>query len=250
MQISASDILTNTCIHTQAPQTASAAVDESVETIQTPTLPVSGQGHQSDRGTPSTVAKLRSAHSSQGEINAHFNVASRNFMTLSARLRSTQSESPRNSVSKVACDAWCLQAQRNTATATGTTTQSKSKFQQRLLDLLQTAIELDVHDDKVTPEGTKRLTRVVKVITTNRLIRSKSTDPVSTSCSPFLTTKPICDILYDNTLTAKARLYSHFFDDEKTPTLPALPLLVDASFSALEAVDTSGQQCFKNVASF
>jgi len=57
-----------------------------------------------------------------------------------------------------------------------------------------TATELDVHDDEVTPEGTKRLTRVVKVSTTNRLILSKSTDHVSTSCSPFLTTKPSRDI--------------------------------------------------------
>jgi len=118
------------------------------------------------------------------------------------------------------------------------------------LDSLQTTTKLDVHDDEVTPEGTKRLTRAVKVMTTNRLIQSKSTDPVSTSCSPFLTTKPCRDILYDNPLTAKARLYSHFFDNEKTPTLPAPPSLVDASFSAMEAVDTSGQRCFKNVASF
>ena len=91
-------------VYTQAvPQTeselANAAV-EADETLETPLFPVSGQGQKLEYGTPA-IADLQSADCSK--ICTRFNVASKNFMDNSARLRSARSESlkPRKSVQTV-----------------------------------------------------------------------------------------------------------------------------------------------------
>jgi len=232
----------NTCIHTQVlPKTeselANAPVEVRVDTLETPVLPVSGQGHKLECDTPTNVPK--SGDSSHGKISTNLSATSRNFMANSARLRSARSEllKARKSISSGAYDTLCLQAQRSTATATAATTKSKSKskFQQKLLDSLKSATDLnfDVNDNKTTPDAkTKGLKWAVTAITAGhrmtREARSKSTGPLSTSCEPFLTTEPTCDDVHISLLAAQARLYSHFFDDGKVS-------LVDESSSVLEA---------------
>jgi len=222
-------------VYTQAvPQTeselANAAV-EADETLETPLFPVSGQGQKLEYGTPA-IADLQSADCSK--ICTRFNVASKNFMDNSARLRSARSESlkPRKSVSNSACasDTWCLQAQRSTATAIAAT-KTTSRFQQKLLDSLKTAeitdLDLDVHSNNVTPEAkTKSLKLAVTAITAcnrmTRATRSKSTGPLSTSCQPFLTAELTRDDLHVHLLAAQTRLYSHFFDDGKVENFSSL----------------------------
>ena len=224
-------------VYTQAvPQTESElAAIEADETIETQLFPVSGQGQKLEFGTPA-IAVLQSADCSK--ISTSFNVASKNFVDNSARLRSARSESlkPRKSVSNSACasDTWCLQTQRSTATAIAAT-KTTSRFQQKLLDSLKTAeitdLDLDVHHNDLTPEAkTKSLKLAVAAITAchrmTRATRSKSTGPLSTSCQPFLTTELTRDNLHVNLLAAQTRLYLHFFDDGKVP-------LVDENSSSL-----------------